>query len=251
MIDYKKIWKEEEKNAHIVGWDFSYIDGKYHQDELPWEYLDVVREYLDDDKDILDYDTGGGEVLLTLNHPYHKTYVTEGYSPNVLLCQERLIPLGIHFKECNNPSNIPFEDESFDMIINRNGSFDPKEIYRLLKKDGIFITQQVGDENDRDLVAKVLPDLPKPFPHLNLKDQSEAFKDAGFSIIRGEETFKETRFFDMSAFVWFACIIEWEFEGFSVEKCYDELLKLQKEIDEKGYISGTIHRYLLVVRKEG
>ena len=39
--------------------------------------------------------TGGGELLLSFNHPYDKTSVTEGYEPNIKLCQEVLSPLGI------------------------------------------------------------------------------------------------------------------------------------------------------------
>ncbi len=38
------------------------------------------------------------------------------------------------------------------MVINRHEDFYVKELYRILKKDGIFITQQVGEDNDRDLV---------------------------------------------------------------------------------------------------
>ena len=63
---------------------------------------------------ILDYDTGGGEFLLSLKHPYEKTAATEGYPPNVKLCAEKLLPLGIDLRECSDPSHIPFEDEAFD-----------------------------------------------------------------------------------------------------------------------------------------
>ncbi len=38
------------------------------------------------------------------------------------------------------------------MIINRHGDFDPVETARLLRSNGLFITEQVGGENDRDLV---------------------------------------------------------------------------------------------------
>ena len=32
-------WKAEERIAHIHGWDFSHIDGRYtEQDDLPWDY---------------------------------------------------------------------------------------------------------------------------------------------------------------------------------------------------------------------
>lgn len=248
--ELKAIWKKEEKIAHIRGWDFSHIHGRYEEEmDLPWDYEKIIREYLNDDMNILDYDTGGGEFLLSLKHPFHKTAATEGYHPNVELCKEILIPLGIDFKACDNPADIPFQDESFDLIINRHGDFNSKEIYRLLKKGGIFITEQVGGDNDRDLVEMVLPDTEKPFPHLNLKEQKKVFVDAGFRIERDEEAYRLIKFYDVGAFVWFAYIIEWEFPEFSVDRCFDSLLKMHKMIEDNGKLEGTIHRYLIVAKK--
>lgn len=170
--ELRSIWEKEEKAAQIIGWDFSHIHGRYEEeDDLPWDYEKTVRKYLNRDFDMLDYDTGGGEFLLSLDHPFDKTAATEGFKPNVRLCEEKLLPLGINFKECGTPSAIPFGNEAFDVIINRHGSFDAGELYRLLKKNGIFITEQVGSDNDRDLVEMVLPGTDKPFPHLNLKEQ--------------------------------------------------------------------------------
>ena len=41
------VWKAEEKIAHIHGWDFSHIDGRYtEQDDLPWDYRSVIGKYL-------------------------------------------------------------------------------------------------------------------------------------------------------------------------------------------------------------
>lgn len=245
----RKIWESEEKSAHIKGWDFSHIDGRCEESKLPWEYREIIEKYIKDDMKILDYDTGGGEFLLSLKHPYDKTSATEGYEPNVKLCKEKLLPLGVDFRECDNPSEIPFEDESFDLIINRHGSFDAKELYRLLKKGGLFITQQVGEDNDRDLVEMVLPGLEKPFVGLNLKEQKSVFEKAGFHIVEGNEVFRPIRFYDVGAFVWFAQIIEWEFTDFSVDKCFDKLLEMQKIVEEQGYVGGTIHRYMMVVKK--
>lgn len=174
----KEIWKQEEKIAHIHGWDFSHINGRYEEEnDLPWDYEKIVREHLTNDMQMMDYDTGGGEFLLSLQHPFNKTSATEGYAPNVELCKEKLLPLGINFKECNNPNDIPFEDDSFDIMINRHGDFAPKEIYRLLCKNGIYITEQVGGDNERDLVEMVLPGSEKPFPDLNLKMQEEIDKN--------------------------------------------------------------------------
>ena len=246
----RKEWEDEEKIAHIHGWDFSHIHGRYdEEDDLPWDYRQIIDEYLTDDMKLLDFDTGGGEFLLSLGHPYGNTAATEGFPPNVELCKETLLPLGIDFKTCDDESNIPFADNSFDIFINRHGSFDPKEAYRILKPGGTFITQQVGGQNDRELVEMVLPDVPRSHPELELSVQRKCFEEAGFDIIRGEETFRPIRFFDVGAFVWFARIIEWEFPGFSVEKCFDRLLKMQETIDRTGAAEGTIHRYLIVARK--
>lgn len=248
--ELKELWQREEKMAHIQGWDFSYIHGRYEaENDLPWDYEKIVRKYLTDDSNILDYDTGGGEFLLSLNHPFQQTSATEGFKPNVQLCREKLLPLGIDFRECGTPSQIPYENESFDMIINRHGAFDAKELYRLLKKNGIFITEQIGSENDRDLVEMVLPNTRKPFPHLNLKEQRNVFEEAGFHMIQTEEAYRPIKFYDVGAFVWFAHIIEWEFPEFSVDRCFERLLKMQEKVNGAGYVEGTIHRYLIVAKK--
>lgn len=248
--ELKLIWKKEEELAHIQGWDFSHIYGRYEaENDLPWDYEKIVRQYLTNESNVLDYDTGGGEFLLSLNHPFDKTSATEGYKPNVLLCQKKLLPLGINFKECSDPSKIPYDNESFDVIINRHGAYNAEELYRLLKKDGIFVTEQVGGENERDLVEMVLPKTEKPFPHLYLKEQRQVFEDAGFQIISAEEAYRPIRFYDVGAFVWFAHVIEWEFPDFSVDKCFNQLLEMQKIIESKGRIEGTIHRFLIVAKK--
>ena len=248
--ELKTIWKQEENAAHIHGWDFSHIHGRYEEEQdLPWDYESIVRRYLAQDKELLDYDTGGGEFLLLLKHPYLRTSATEGYPPNVELCRETLLPLGIHFKECNNASDIPFDDASFDLIINRHGDFDAPELYRLLRDGGVFVTEQVGGENDRDLVELVLPGTEKPYPHLNLTEQRKEFEKSGFQILEAEEVFRPIAFYDVGAFVWFAHIIEWEFPGFSVDRCFENLLKMHEVIENHGKITGTIHRYLIVAKK--
>ena len=248
--ELKTTWKSEENCAFIKGWDFSHIDGRYEEENrLPWDYKAIILSALKDEMKLLDYDTGGGEFLLSLHHPYENTAATEGYPPNVKLCRERLLPLGIELRECRDPAQIPFDDESFDIIINRHGDFYPPEIRRLLKPGGLFITQQVGSENDRELVEMVLPCAEKPFPHECLQEQSARFLDAGFEILQADEAFGPISFYDIGAFVWFARIIEWEFPGFSVDRCFDRLLQLQETIEREGKISGTTHRYLIVARK--
>ena len=129
-------WKTEEKIAHIHGWDFSHIDGRCVETPLPWDYRQVIGEYIKPTMKLLDVDTGGGEFLLSLRHPYENTAATENYPPNVQLCKEKLLPLGIDFRLADGNGKLPFDDASFDLVINRHGDFNAEEIYRVLKPGG-------------------------------------------------------------------------------------------------------------------
>ena len=249
-IELKAQWLAEEKIAHIHGWDFSHIKGRYTEaSSLPWSYKELIQSYLQSNHMLLDIDTGGGEFLLTLEHPYHLTSATEGYPPNVRLCEDTLTPLGIHFREMTDYANMPFADNSFDMIINRHGDYNIAELYRTLKPGGIFITQQVGEDNDRELVELLLPSTPKPFPGWNLANQVSLLAEHGFHIRKQQEAFQPICFYDVSALVWFARIIQWEFPGFSVEKCFDQLMEAQLLLKKNGSISGTTHRFVIVAQK--
>lgn len=245
-------WMQEEENAHIQGWDFSHIKGKYEEEnDLPWDYGEIVRQYLRPEMRLLDLDTGGGEFLLSLRHPYHNLAATENYPPNIALCERRLLPLGIDFRKADSGNRLPFDDRSFDMIINRHGDFNPNEIYRVLKNGGIFITEQVGAENDRELVELLLNDVPDiPFPDQYLKIAQAAFEEIGFSVIKADEAFRPIKFWDVGALVWFARIIEWEFPNFNVRDCQENLYHAQEILEQKGVLEGRIHRFLLVVEKE-
>ena len=244
-------WREEERIAHIHGWDFSHIAGRYTEEkDLPWDYRSIILQYLMPEMLILDIDTGGGEFFLSLGHACEKMSATEGYPPNIALCRETLLPKGIDFCPADGGGTLPFGDARFDMVIDRHGDFNAEEIYRVLKPGGLFITEQVGAENDRELVKLLLPNVTElPFPEQYLNIVSAKFRDAGFAVLREQECFRPIRFFDMGALVWFARIIQWEFPGFSVEGCLEHLLHGQALIEKQGYVEGTIHRFLLVARK--
>ena len=247
-----KTWKAEEDIAHIHGWDFSHIDGRYTEEtDLPWDYPSVLRKYLKTDMKILDMDTGGGEFLLSLKHPFSHTSATEGYPPNVELCKDRLLPLGIDFREAAGKDILPFDDQEFDLILNRHGDYRVEELQRILKKNGIFVTEQVGAENDRELVNLLLPGVTQlPFPEQYLSVAKAKFREAGFEILEAGEAFTPIRFFDVGALVWFARIIQWEFPGFTVEGCQENLFHAQEILEKQGCIEGRIHRFLLAARKK-
>ena len=85
---------------------------------------------------------------------------------------------------------------------------------------------------------------------MNLAEQRYAFEQAGFQILRAEEAYRPIKFYDVGAFVWFAHIIEWEFPDFSVDRCFERLLEMQRVLERDDVIQGTIHRYLICAQKK-
>jgi SAM-dependent methyltransferase len=248
----KEIWKKEEDIAHIHGWDFSHIHGRYTaEDDLPWDFREVIQKYRKDSMKLMDMETGGGEFLLSLHHPNERTAAIEGYPPNVKLCKEVLLPLGIDFRAAGGCDRLPFSDGSFDIITNRHGDYDAAELRRVLKPNGLFLTQQVGAENDRELVQLLLPHISEvPYPKQYLVERKTELLEHGFEVLESGEARRPIRFFDVGALVWFARIIEWEFPGFSVESCLEQLYKAQEILEKTGAIEGSIHRFYIVARKK-
>ena len=105
---------------------------------------------------------------------------------------------------------------------------------------GAFIDSVIRHGEESDEEAVIYPDNTA---------SKKAFENAGFQIVEEDEAYRPIKFYDVGAFVWFAHIIEWEFPNFSVDKCFENLLEMQKQINDKGSIEGTIHRYLIVARK--
>jgi len=249
-----KEWEAEENHA-FQGWDFSHLDGRWDSPETPWDYESIVKSYLKDDDILLDMGTGGGEVLLSLNHPYKNTYATEAYEPNYELCKKVLSPLGITVartftdENLNADDKIPFEDNMFDVVINRHESFDLTEVDRVLKSGGYFITQQVGGKNYNEIAKRLNDNFIASHPNHTVKDYVERLTELGFKAIKTNEAEYPAKFYDVGALVFYAKIIVWEYPGFSVKTHLGKLIDCQREIEEKGFLAATGHRFFIVARK--
>ncbi len=245
----KDFWKQEEQ-CSFKGWDFSHINNRMKVETLPWNYGEIVKTYISEEKVLLDMCTGGGEFLLSLNPPKGKTYVTESYPPNVELCKSQLTPYGIEVREVLYDTNLPFDDNYFDIVINRHGSFCLSEVNRILKPGGIFITQQVGGKNNKEISKFLLGEYPNIIDiGLNLDKALKDSKDVGLKVIQKAEYFPKAYFYDVGALVFYAKIIQWEFPGFSVDACFDKLVQIQESLEKQGYIETLEHRYFFIAEK--
>jgi len=243
-----RLWKEEEA-ATFTGWDFSHLNGRCQDGEIPWDYEAMAHSLLRPERELLDMGTGGGEFLLTLGHPGEHTTVTEGYPPNVQLCRQRLEPLGIRVVEACGENQLPLESESFDVILNRHEDFRAEEVFRLLKPGGVFLTQQVGGQNDNDLSRVLIPNFVPQYPHHTLAYNRHLLEKAGLTVQEAREHFSPIRFFDVGALVYFAKILPWEFPGFTVDGCLETLFRLEEQRRCNGFIQGTEHLFLLQAEK--
>lgn len=138
----------EALHQEFSGWDFSILANRWQEAPTSWDYPEIVRSHIKPEYAMLDMDTGGGEVLSSFMPLPQNTYATEGYVPNVPVAKNRLEPLGVKIVQVWGNDIPPFADGSFDLVINRHGSFLAHELQRILKPGGLFITQQVGGENN-------------------------------------------------------------------------------------------------------
>lgn len=243
-----KDWEAEENHA-FQGWDFSHVDGRWVEPALSWDYKEIVKSHIKDTDTLLDMGTGGGEFLLSIGHPYENTYATEAYLPNFQLCQEVLSPLGITVAQTYEDDKLPFENNMFDVIINRHESFDLSEVSRVLKSGGYFITQQVGNKNTREFIKRLNDDFTFDMPHHTLDNYVETLIKLGFQIVaKKDETFA-VKVYDVGALVFMAKILVWEYPDFSVETHIGKLLDCQKDIEERGFLEATGHRFYFVAKK--
>ncbi len=237
---------------HFSGWDFSYIEGRMVMEPLTWSYQSRVIPLIRSANSLLDMGTGGGELLYSLQPLPKDTYATEAYKPNVFVAQKKLEPISVKVVEIDeDDEKLPFEDEKFDLIINRHEFYSPKEVFRILKKGGLFVTQQVGGENDLEFNAflEAPIDIISQPSEWNLKYAAKGLRDVGFTILQEEENSPKTKAFDIGAIVYYFKAIPWQLPDFTIEKYLSKLKEMHYEIEKKGYFETTSQRFFILAKK--
>jgi SAM-dependent methyltransferase len=246
----------EAQSQKFSGWDFSWLKDRLVQETPPWDYKQEVTKELPKIRSLLDLGTGGGEFLSSLGQLPERTYATEGYPPNVAIARDRLKPLHVDVIRTYSDDNtkrsqagaLPFCTESLDMIVDRHESFVASEVYRVLKRGGIFLTQQAGSANYPEL-NKFLG-APKTEPVWDLQIARQQIRKAGLVVTSEQEARLKSRFRDVGAVVFFLLAIPWQVEGFTVDRYLDKLKELHKSIVRTGSFSVTARRFYLSSMKQ-
>jgi SAM-dependent methyltransferase len=253
MIINEKIFKKLVTDAwhqEFSGWDFVYLSGRMVQSPTSWDYRQIVLEKIPTADSLLDLDTGGGEVLSSLQPLPRHTYATEAYPPNVPVAKTRLEPLGVRVCETPASGRLPFDDDSFDLVINRHGDISASEIHRILKPGGNFITQQVGGRNNIRLNEMLQDKVEFRDSNWTLDGAARQLEEAGLKIMDRREEYPPVEFTDIGAVVYYLKAIPWQVGDFAPEKYYARLGKIHNIIQERGKFVSATHRFFIEARKE-
>jgi len=144
-VEYKQFYDQVGK---INGWDFSKV--KSVSEGVAWDFYDEVIQSCKKSDLLLDIGTGGGEALLSIAD---SALLLIGIDLSTGMIETALNNL----KQSNKPNirflqmdaeKLDFPDHLFNVVSCRHSAFSAKEIAKVLVNDGVFLAQQVS-ENDK------------------------------------------------------------------------------------------------------
>jgi len=200
---------------------------------------------------MLDIGTGGGELLLEMKPDWpEKVAAMEGYPPNVKLAREQLEPHGVKVYDVGGSTEhlMPFEDEEFELVLNRHSGFHPGEVARILALGGTYLTQQVHGLSSLDLMTFF--DTKPQWPFATPEFYIPLLEAAGLIIQDLREWSGKMSFTNIGSLVYYLTAIPWTVQGFSVVTHSEYLLRLQQKAEGGEELSFTIRRYLIEAYKK-
>jgi SAM-dependent methyltransferase len=194
-------------------------------------------------QDILDVDTGGGEIFASLAPFPGRATAVEGHLPNLAVARRRLAPLGVEVVQGGVRSGLPFEAGAFDLVLNRHGGFRAVEMHRIGKPGGVFLTQQIAGDNLGDLTARF--GAQPAYPDNMLARTREELARLGYEIRRAEEWRGLVTFMDVGALVYFLKAIPWVIEDFDLLTHRHVLEGLHRDLQAGQPLQFTSSRFLI------
>ena len=255
MASFEELVSTAE-SAPFQGWDFSFLKGRYLEARPGWSYRALVSSKPGGAKSLLDLGTGGGEFLSSLGPIPEVACATEGYRPNTKVASAALNPLGVAMVETRCDDNritpqrgeLPFRDRAFDLVIDRHESYVTREVRRVLGTNGVFITQQVGDE-DLAEVHNLFRSPPRE-SRWDVGVAKEQLEEAGMRVEASGSWSGTSRFLDVGALVYLLRAVPWEVPSFSSTRFESELRHVHTRIKERGTFEVTAARFYVVGSRE-
>lgn len=119
------------------------------------------------------------------------------------------------------------------MITNRHESFVASEVCRVLRTQGIFITQQIGSDNLLEL-NRLLGAESRDSACWTLDIAIGQLRGAGFGIIESGAALITTVLRDIGAIICCLKALPWQIPDFSVKTYFDKLKVLDQTTRRDG-----------------
>ncbi len=145
--------RSEYKNFYdmvgkLNGWDFSAL--KTVTEGESWDFYYEVAQRCNKHNLLLDIGSGGGEALLSIADAALLLVGIDQSSGMMQTAYDNLVKskkVNIRFLQMD-AEKITFPELFFNVVSCRHSEFFAKEVSKVLVSDGVFLTQQVG-ENDK------------------------------------------------------------------------------------------------------
>jgi len=156
--------------------------------------------------------------------------------------------LGVTVVHIEDDFNLPFDDRQFDLILNKHESYSAEEVRRIISEDGVFLTQQSGGTDCREINEMFGVPLNEEFQPWDLATATAGLAANGFEILMQKEEFPAQRFYDVGCLVYYLTAIPWQVPGFTPEAYMEPLYEIHRIIQEKGFFDVTQHRFVIKAR---
>lgn len=233
---------EAADEAPVGGWSFSWIANRSTVTPLPWDFRSIAESALVGASVALDMGTGGGEFLATLSTGTAFMVATEAWLPNAPVAKLKLSPLAIpvvHDEGAadnveqavraapSDKGRLPFRSGVFDVVLNRHEAFVAREVARVLRTGGEFVTQQ-ADSGSAAFYHLLGLDGP-PDDTFRLRHAAAQLKRAGLTVVDSGTAEEERTFTDVGALAWYLRRVPWTIPGFTIDRYRDALFRLHDQ----------------------
>jgi SAM-dependent methyltransferase len=164
------------------GWDL--LGVRTRRAPVPWQCTKVAREYLQGREIVLDMGCGDGKVLAQLAESFLRVIgvdISKERIEEARLSSPIKLRTRVHLTHASS-HKVPATDAAFQVILNRPAPLFTAEIDRVLAPGGYLITQQVGSENTRAIIAAFTQELGSlaPWPEEKLLPNPHSDSDSAW-----------------------------------------------------------------------